>query len=68
MYPMPFSSQTDGQVYVVESDMFKDTHGNPTVAFCLWCGENFYSSEEVEMHHTAGTAACLEFQEFKRKS
>jgi hypothetical protein len=46
----------------VESDTFKDRHGNPTVGFCLWCGENFYSSEEVEMHNTAG----MGFQKFKR--
>jgi hypothetical protein len=45
--------------------MFKDTHGNPTIGFFLWCGENFYSSEDVEKHNTDGMIACSEFQNFK---
>jgi hypothetical protein len=48
-----------------QSDMFKDTHGNPIVGFCLWCDQNFYSIEEVETHNKNGMAACPEFQEFK---
>jgi hypothetical protein len=32
--------------------MFKDAYANPTVGFCLWCAENFYSIEDVEKLNT----------------
>ena len=46
--------------------IFEDDEGHPIVGFCLWCGENFQSSEEVEAHNSGDMAACSEFQKFKR--
>ncbi len=48
-----------------ESSLFKDEDGNPIVGFCLWCNQNFYSMDEVEVHNADDMAACAVFQELK---
>jgi len=48
-----------------ESSIFKDSDGNPTVGFCLWCGCDFYTNEEHEAHTADIMAACPVFQELK---
>jgi hypothetical protein len=47
------------------SSMFSDAEGNHTVGFCLWCGKDFYSRDEVEQHNDNDMAACAEFQRCK---
>lgn len=53
---MPQPSQEEG------SSMFIDEHGNRTVGFCLWCGRDFYTREEVEEHNANGMERCPVFQ------
>jgi hypothetical protein len=48
-----------------QSSMFRDAEGNRTVGFCLWCGKDFYSMEEVETHNADDMAACEAFQQLK---
>ena len=43
---------------------FRDSNGNPTVGFCLWCDKDFYSVEEVWEHNENDMRACPEFQRF----
>jgi hypothetical protein len=66
MCPMPFPSHANRQTYVVESDMFKDTHGKPTVGVCLWGGENFYSIADVGAHNTDGMPPARDSTNSKR--
>ena len=47
------------------SSMFTDAEKNHTVGFCLWCGKDFYSMDEVEQHNANDMAECAEFQRGK---
>jgi len=48
-----------------ESTMFTDKDGKRTIAFCLWCNQDFYSMAEVEAHNADEMKACAIFQELK---
>lgn len=50
-----------------ESTMYKDNDDKTTIGFCLWCGKNFYSMEEMEAHNANDSAACVVFQELKER-
>jgi hypothetical protein len=41
---------------------FRDSDGNATVGFCLWCGKDFYVMEEVWVHNDNDMEACSEVQ------
>lgn len=47
-----------------EDRMFRDKDGNPTIGFCLWCGQEFYAVEEMEAHNAGGMAGCEAYQSF----
>jgi hypothetical protein len=46
-----------------EATMFTDEDRERTVGFCLWCGNDLHSMEEVEAHNADDMAACPVFQE-----
>jgi hypothetical protein len=46
-------------------NFFKDSDGNRTVGFCLWCNKDFYTHEEARAHHTNDSASCPVFQELR---
>jgi hypothetical protein len=48
-----------------QMSMFIDKDGNPTLGFCLWCGQDFYSMEEVEAHNADDMADCSIQQQLK---
>jgi hypothetical protein len=50
-----------------EATMFTDEDGECTVGFCLWCGKDFCSTEEVEAHNADDMAACPAVQKYKGK-
>ncbi len=43
---------------------FRDSNGNATVGFCLWCNKDFYSMDELWEHNDNDMEACPEFQRF----
>jgi hypothetical protein len=43
----------------------QDEDGNDVVGFCLWCGSEFYTEQEVEGHEADDMKACRVFQELK---
>jgi hypothetical protein len=43
---------------------FTDKAGRATVGFCLWCDQDFYTSDEVSLHNGDGAEACPIFKEF----
>jgi hypothetical protein len=43
---------------------FDDKAGRATVGFCLWCNQNFYTSDELSVHNGDGAEACPVFKEF----
>src|SRR3984957_12506675 len=45
-----------------EASTFQDKDGCPTVGFCLWCNQNFYSMEEIKAHNADDMKACPIFQ------
>lgn len=45
--------------------MFLDKDGNHIVGFCLWCGKDFYSMEEVDKHNDNDMVECAEFHRLK---
>lgn len=49
-----------------EFSMFNDLRGMPLVGFCLWCGIDFYSVEEVSGHNANNSNACPVFQRLKK--
>jgi hypothetical protein len=49
-----------------ECCMFNDLRGMPIVGFCLWCGIEFYSVEEVDGHNANDGKACHGFQRLKK--
>lgn len=44
------------------SGMFTDQDGKPVVGFCLMCGKNYYSTEEMRTHHANDSEACPGYQ------
>ena len=46
-------------------NFFKDSAGNRTVGFCLWCNKDFYSHAEANAHHANDSAVCPAVQELK---
>jgi hypothetical protein len=63
----PGTSNMPSREDSTEATMFADSEGNPIVGFCLWCGKDFYSFEEMEAHNADDMAECPDFQEFKAK-
>jgi len=55
--PLPVESE--------KSQMFTDKDGNPTIGFCLWCGEDFYTMDEVEAHNADDMRECPVYQQSK---
>ena len=51
-----------------ECCMFNDLRGMPIVGFCLWCGIDFHSVEEMGGHNANDSAACPVFQRLKKRS
>ncbi|WP_263377071.1 hypothetical protein [Granulicella aggregans] len=49
-----------------QSAVFKDGDGEPIVGFCLWCGNDFYSIDEMNTHNADGMLACIGFQEMMK--
>jgi len=47
------------------SSMFKDAEGNPTIGFCIWCGKDYYTMDDVGVHNADEMANCPMFQELK---
>jgi len=47
-------------------NFFKDSGGNRTIGFCLWCNKDFYTHEEAKAHNANDSAACPVFQELRR--
>jgi hypothetical protein len=45
--------------------MFTDSEGKYTVGFCMWCGKDFYTIDEVHQHNDNELAECAEFQRGK---
>jgi hypothetical protein len=48
-----------------DSSLFRDLNENRTIGLCLWCGQDFYSMDEVEAHDADDMAKCPAFQELK---
>jgi hypothetical protein len=43
---------------------FDDKAGRATVGFCLWCNQNFYTSQEISVHNGDGAEGCPVFSKF----
>jgi hypothetical protein len=48
-------------------NFFKDSDGNPTIGFCLWCNKDFYSHGQAREHHANDSATCPVFQKLKEQ-
>jgi hypothetical protein len=46
---------------------FKDKDGKPTIGFCLWCNQDFYTEDEMWEHTADGMKACPEFQRIMKQ-
>jgi hypothetical protein len=45
-------------------DSFTDKTDRAPAGFCLWCDQDFYTSDEISVHNGDGAEACPIFKEF----
>jgi hypothetical protein len=49
-----------------DCSMSTDLRGMPLVGFCLWCGIDFCSVEDVRRHNASNSKAYPVFQQLKK--
>ena len=49
------------------ANFFKDSDGNRTVGFCLWCNHDFYTYQDAKAHHANDSAPCPVFQQLREQ-
>jgi hypothetical protein len=42
-------------------------NGESSIGFCLWCGRDFYSLDEVWIHNGESADACQVFRQFREE-
>ena len=63
----PLAGDTEPSVCMCRTCQVPMEDGECTVGFCLWCGKDFCSTEEVEAHNADDMAACPAVQKYKGK-